>query len=539
MARRKLPKIVVGHEELVPRLDVIRTELSIPVEFSSAALAEAEKVAAEWKQIARSLPRGEDTWEDDLTRVANPVNAVHERPLHFEWPAVDHLHEAALPEYDATNIPFVTIDPAESRDLDQAIAIADCGKESRHGRYLLNYAIASVPTFVSPGGALDRETWERGTTVYLPDEPTPLHPLTLSHGVASLLPDCVTPACVWSIMLDAAGHVIHSRVDRAVIRSRAKLSYALVDAVWRGQTKLPQGVPANLVSLLERLGNLRLAREAARGGVSARIPEQEIQSDNGTYTLDYRSNRPVEEWNAQMSLLTGIQAARHMRAANIGIMRTLKPATEADLARLHRVAQALGIEWPAGEPYPDIVRELDPAVPPHAAFLLEATTLFRGSGYRSFGVKDTRPLPASASDGIIHGAIAAEYAHVTAPLRRLVDRYGEEICIAHSAHRDVPEWVREALDELPSTMARTSQRASQASRRALAVIQALMMNGHEGSKYGGVVVEANDTQSTVMLSDPAVMGTVNESLTAGTAGTFTLVNVDVDTGSITLAPATS
>lgn len=536
MARRTLPRIAVGHEQLVPRLDAIRAELSIPVEFSPEAQAEAENAAAEWKQIARSLPRGEDTWEDDLARVANPVNAVRERPLRMGWPPVTHLHGAALPEYDATAIPLVTIDPAESRDLDQAIYLADLGENAPHGRYLLNYAIASVPTFVTPGSVLDRETWERGTTVYLPDEPTLLHPAVLSHGAASLLPDCVAPACVWSIMLDAEGHVIHSRVDRAIVRSRAKLSYALVDAVWRGKADLPPGVPANLVDLLERIGNLRLSREAARGGVSARIPEQEIQSDDGAYTLAYRSNLPVEEWNAQMSLLTGIQAARHMRAANVGIMRTLQPAADADLARLHRIARALGVDWPADEPYPDVVRELDPAIPAHAAFLLEATTLFRGSGYRSFGVKDTRPLPASASDGIIHGAIAAEYAHVTAPLRRLVDRYGEEVCIAHSAHRDVPEWVRNALDELPSTMARTSQRASQASRRALGVIQALMMNGREGSTYEGVIVEANDARSTVMLSDPAVTGTVNESLTAGTAGTFTLVSVDVDTGSITLAP---
>ncbi|MDO5049966.1 MAG: RNB domain-containing ribonuclease [Actinomycetaceae bacterium] len=532
--QRKIPKLGVGADELIPLLDQVRAETDIPTRFSKLALQQAQNAADEWNSIAELLTHKPIDWAAHLADVKRPVEAVRQLPT-LQLPDVQYLHRDALPVLDATALPFVTIDPEESRDLDQALLLTDVGGGSR-GKYLVNYAIASVSTFVHPGSQLDTETWERGTTIYLPDKNTPLHPPELSHGAASLLPNQVRPACVWSILLDEDGHAISSRVDRAIVRSREKLSYEQVDAAWRGQGTLPATVPTDMVDLLEQIGKLRLAREVARGGVSARIPEQIFESDDDWYTVQYRSNRPIEEWNAQLSLLTGIRAAHHMRAMNTGIMRTLPPARSEDISRLRRVAQALGVDWPLKESYPDLVRKLDPADPAHAAFLLEATTLFRGAGYRSFGVKDTRPLPRSAADGIIHAAIAAEYAHVTAPLRRLVDRYGEEICIAHSAHRETPQWVRDALDDLPVAMARTTGRASQVAKRALTLLEALMMRGHENREYTGVVVDVNTKKSKVMLRSPAVTGVVYRRLKPGYEGSFRVESVDLKAREILLEP---
>ncbi len=534
MIRRQLPKLGVGADELIPLLDRIRSESDIPAEFPSHVLQEAKNAAAEWQSIAELFTHKMIEWDDHLAGVKDPVQAVRLLPT-LQLPDVQYLHRDALPVLDATSIPFVTIDPEESRDLDQALYLTELG-EGQRGKYLVNYAIASVATFVIPRSELDQETWERGTTIYLPDKNTPLHPPKLSHGAASLLPNQVTPACVWSIVLDEDGHAISSRVDRCIVRSRAKLSYEQVDEAWRGGEALPASVPDDMVRLLETIGTLRLSREAARGGVSARIPEQIFESEDDWYTVEYRSNHPVEEWNAQLSLLTGIRAAHHMRAMNTGIMRTLPPAREEDVSRLRRVARALGVEWKSYVSYPDLVRELDPADPAHAAFLLEATTLFRGAGYRSFGVKDTRPLPRSAADGIIHAAIAAEYAHVTAPLRRLVDRYGEEICIAHSANRETPQWVRDSLDNLPLAMARANGRASQVAKRALNLLEVLTMRGHEGMEYTGVVVEVNDKKSKVMLRDPAVTGVVYRRLKAGYESDFRVESVDVESCDILLEP---
>lgn len=582
MTQRIISSSAVAGEKLRPLLDEIRAE-NIEVDFSDEVVAQADNAAREWEDLAGSLTLREADWDQHLASylaggekpasdaatggpaaadrggAANGANTggpaaadrggtangatalvdvtkvvAHLPQLTYPaGPAPTHLFAPALPTTDATSIPLITIDPPESTDLDQAVAIFPL----HHGRarYLVVYAIASVATFVPPGSALDETAWARGTTMYLPDEATPLYPRTLSSGAGSLLPGQLRPACVWTIALGEDGERLGAHVHRAVVRSRGKFSYADIDAAVAGQDFAgSEKMPAQLPQLLREVGQLRQQREAARGGVSARIPEQEVISEGDTFRLEYRSNTPAEEWNAQISLLTGISAAAIMRQANVGIVRTLPPAQERDLRRLRRVAKVLGVRWDEDVTYPQMVRTLDPKNPAHAAFLLEATGLFRGAGYRAFGVRNTQPLPRSRDDGIIHAAIGAEYAHVTAPLRRLVDRYGEEVCLAHCAGKAVPEWVREALDDLPSAMGAAGERSGRVSREAVRIMQALVMEGRVGQRLRGAAVDERGDHALVMLEDPAVMATGSGEL--GVAQTFEVVEVDVPKRRVRVRP---
>ena len=207
------------------------------------------------------------------------------------------------------------------------------------------------------------------------------------------------------------------------------------------QRAIDDGSAGETLRLLAEVGPLRLQREAARGGVSLPLPEQEVDVAGDHWTLAFRSLLPVEEWNAQISLLTGFAAASLMVYARVGLLRTLPPPDPRDVQRLHRTARALGIEWPAEQLYPDFIRSLDPAQPNHAAMVVACTRLLRGSGYVGFdGEVPEQPQ---------HAALASEYAHVTAPLRRLGDRYAGEICVALCAGTEVPDWVLARLGELP------------------------------------------------------------------------------------------
>ena len=98
----------------------------------------------------------------------------------------------------------------------------------------------------------------------------------------------------------------------------------------------------------------------------------------------HRSALPVEGWNAQISLLTGIAAARLMLDAGVGLLRVLPPATDSAIRRLRAVASALQIPWPQETSYPEFVRGLDPERGTHAAMLHACTLLFRGAGYEAF-----------------------------------------------------------------------------------------------------------------------------------------------------------
>src|SRR6478735_6192482 len=96
---------------------------------------------------------------------------------------------------DLRDVPFLTIDPPGSMDLDQALCLERASADDGEGAaFVVHYAIADVGAFVVPGGALDAEVHERGTTLYAPDGRTPLHPAVLSEGAASLLPGEERPA---------------------------------------------------------------------------------------------------------------------------------------------------------------------------------------------------------------------------------------------------------------------------------------------------------------------------------------------------------
>ena len=514
MSRTRLSTYTAPPAEVAQTLDALRAHYEVPTAFPPEALAEAEAAAGAWAQ-------------DGPARL---------------------LADGAR---DARGLELVTIDPPGSMDLDQAVLLerlpaqadhADqAGTAAREARdapepaatYRVHYAIASLATFVTPGGALDAELRRRGETIYAPDAATPLHPEVLSHGAASLLQDAERPACLWTIDLDERAEVVSARVERALVRSRARLSYAQVQAAIDGQGALPQEVPADLPELLAEIGRLRLEREAARGGISMTTPEQVVEVTEAAeatevageaapsgdsepaksagpagYRLAYRVPVPAEQYNAQISLLTGMCAARIMVECGVGILRTLPPARPEDYARLRRVAAALGIDWPAAQPYPELVRGLDHAIPAHAAFMEQAMSLFRGSGYLAFGVGGVGvPADDEAADSeeAVHSAIAARYAHVTAPLRRLVDRYGEEVCIAACAQAPVPEWVLQALPDLPGVMEQTGKRARAIGRGALTALEALVLRGHEGEVFDGVITSERDGRGELVLAEPAVV----------------------------------
>ncbi|WP_345035844.1 RNB domain-containing ribonuclease [Streptomyces sannanensis] len=400
----------------------------------------------------------------------------------------------ALPSYDATDVPFFTVDPPGSVDLDQAMHLS-----LRNGAgYRVQYAIADVAAFVAPGGALDAEAHRRVTTLYFPDGKIPLHPPALSEGAASLLPGQSCPALLWRIDLDTDGAAVAVDVRRALIRSRARLDYAGV------QRQIDDGTAEASVALLRDIGLLREKQELARGGISLSVPEQEIVEHDHAYDLEYRAPLPAEAWNAQISLLTGMSAARLMTTAGTGILRTLPSAPDGAVARLRHCATALRIDWPHHVSYADLVRSLDPHKPAHAAFLQECTTLLRGAGYTVF---ENGVLPTPS----VHAAVADVYTHCTAPLRRLVDRYAGELCVAASAGVDPPEWVRSAFATLPDEMTRGARLAGTVERECLDIVEAALLKDHIGEVFDACVVDVHEHDATigkVHLEDPAVIARI-------------------------------
>jgi exoribonuclease R len=418
-----------------------------------------------------------------------------------------------LPQLDRTDIALVTIDPIGSMDLDQALCVERQGTGFR-----LYYAIADVAAFVTAGDAIDLEAHRRGETLYGADARIPLHPKALSEGAASLLPGELRPALLWTIDVNGSGEGTAVDVRRARVRSRARLDY---DGV---QADIDAGRADPMWALVRALGELRKQRERARGGISLPLPEQEIHiGDDGRWTLDFRARHPVEDWNEQLSLLTGMAAAHLMVEAKVGVLRTLPKPEPWAIDRLRRTAKALGIAWPEAQSYPDFIDALDPTQPRHVAMMVASTSVLRGAAYVAFnGALPAQPM---------HWALAAEYAHATAPLRRLVDRYTGETCVALCAGQPVPAWVLSALPTLPATMQAADQRASRFERAVLDLVEAATLAPRVGDTFDGTIVElqrGDPRQGVVTLRDPAIEAPVSGAapLPLGDAVRVRLVEAD-------------
>lgn len=409
---------------------------------------------------------------------------------------------------DATDLPFVTIDPAEAMDLDQAVYVQRVGPGFR-----VHYAIADVPGFLGPGSALDAEVRERVMTLYSPDRKVPLHPTILSEGAASLLPDELRPALVWLMDLDSDGALRQAGLRRAQVRSRAKLSYEEVQEQFDG------AVADESLQLLREVGLLLQEQERARGGVSLPGAEQEVHFDGESYELVMRDPLPVEGWNAQVSLLTGRAAAQMMLEAGIGILRTMPEPSPADIGRVRAVARSLGIDWPKDLGYAELISRMDPSVPAEAALLNAAPVLLRGAGYVAFD--------GSLPDLTTHSAVAAPYAHVTAPLRRLVDRWGLQICLSVCEDVPPPEWVTAGLASLPDLMGEGGRRARALDRANVDLVEAFVLQDRVGEQFEAVVLD-NRKDSLIQLQDPAVIARCEGQLPLGTRVVVRLNSVDVD-----------
>jgi exoribonuclease R len=383
--------------------------------------------------------------------------------------------------------------------------------------YRVHYAIADLAAFVTPGDAVDLAAHRRGETLYGADSKVPLHPKSISEGAGSLLPDQVRPALLWSIDLDLSGEPTSARVERALVRSRAKMNYA------GAQADIEAGGSSETLRLLRVVGQLRETKERERGGVSLPLPDQEILIEGDEVALAYRSPLPVEGWNAQISLLTGLSAATLMLAAKVGLLRTLPKPAEQDVARLRRTAQALGISWPTAQGYAEFVRGLDSGEPDEAAMITSCTRLLRGSGYVGFSGE----LPSET----LHSAVAAPYAHVTAPLRRLIDRYTGEICLAICANQPVPEWVLSRLGELPETMRESGRRANRYERAVVDLVEAGLLQHRVGEKFPAVVVsvdERDQHRGVVMIQSPAIESVVTSTSKLGLGDEVTVRLSQVD-----------
>lgn len=401
---------------------------------------------------------------------------------------------------DRTDRPFITLDPATSTDLDQAFAIERSGTD-----LLLHYAIADVGWFVSDGDAIDEEAWKRGTSQYLPDGKVALYPPIISEAAASLLPDGPRPAVIFTVRINPEGQAKLDGAERAIIHSRAKLAYDSVQ---------PSQLPPDFGDLAERIRRA----EDRRGASRVDPPEQEVVAlSGGGYALTFRPRLRSEEDNAALSLATNLAIADALLAHHCGLFRVMPSPDEKAVARLRQTARAFRLKWPAMETLDQFQRGLHASDPKEAAFMLA----IRRAGDRASYV------PYREGEVPWHSAMAATYAHATAPLRRLADRYVVNATFAIANGRPVPDKVVQAFEAVPKVMATASALGGQIERAAIDLAEAVMLQGREGEMFPAIITDVDERGARIQLRDLPVVARVDtDGLAPGDALSVRLTAAD-------------
>lgn len=402
-------------------------------------------------------------------------------PAAVEAAAVAAARRSAAPgpdRRDARDLPMVTLDPAGATDLDQAFALSTDGDA-----IVLHYAIADVGFFVDRGGVIETEAWRRGSTIYLPTSKVPQYPTVLSQGAASLLPDQDRPAVLLTVAVAPDGTVTLRSAERSIVRSRAQLAY---------ETAAGDQLPTLLAELARRV----TAAEDARGASRVEFPDQEVVVDPaapGGLTLHLRPRVASEDQNADLSLAANLAVAGRMLAARTGLFRVMAEPDERAVSMLRHTADALGVVWPAGANLRQL--HLDADDPRHAAFLMAARRAGGGASYAPF------------AEGSVpwHSAIAATYAHATAPLRRLADRYVLDlVCALHAGRTPSGDEVG-TLAALPPIMERAGALQARVDRSAVDLVEAVTLQGRIGEVFAATVTDVDhDGVARIQLNAPAV-----------------------------------
>ncbi len=448
---------------------------------------------------------------------------------------------------DMTGLPFVTIDNEDSKDLDQALLIQR--GEGGNG-YIVRDALADASHFVKPGMALFDEALRRGVSCYLPGFVVPMLPPQLSEGIVSLNPRVDRRALVFAMSLDEHGECRSTTIERARIRSRAKLSYNGVQRFHDDPTgsSLDGRDFTESLQLLKEVGNIRLTQASERNMVQFRRREAVVvrSADSGwTFEITEDVRNDVSLWNEQISLLCNIEGGRFLsedpQPHVQPIYRIHDKPTPESLDHLVRVIEQLAdIHDLSDEPWK--WQRHGPSACSLAAYLDglpqgETTDRIRQAIERQILVMNQRSRYSDEPGR--HFALGVQpYTRFSAPMREIVGIFThkealEKLGVVQAASSpDQDEELRERVIESANAAKVQQDQITKAVTR-LAVDEILrhdlMLPLSERPRYSGTIVGVRPTRIYVQLDEPIVSLKVYVAhLEAKHGARFACVNDDLE-----------
>jgi len=430
------------------------------------------------------------------------------------------------PRLDLRGLPFVTIDGEDAKDFDDAVF----ARRENSGDWRLFVAIADVSHYVAPGGALDAEARERGTSVYFPDFVIPMLPEELSNELCSLKPQVDRLALACEMRIAADGELLDSSFHEAVIHSRARLTYEQAAAMTataggeaEGRISKRHGKLQKHLENLHELFKVLQKRRRDCASIEFETVETRLVLDA---SRTVREIVPVERNDAhrlieECMLCANVAAARLLRKAGLPVLyRVHKGPDEEKLADLRECLRSRGLTLKGGaSPHPSDYQRLLGQLAGRPDRELLQTLLIRSLSQAVYQPENFGHF----------GLNFAEYAHFTSPIRRYPDLL---------VHRAIRHLIRvrsqpsaraggkargksrnasypyslAAMDELGELCSSAERRADAAGYQATNWLKCEYMRAHVGDEFPGIVSAVTSFGLFVQLCDVHVDGLVHISM---------------------------
>lgn len=427
-------------------------------------------------EVAKILVREQidEKHPDEAVREAEAMAAKLARP------SPDHRK-------DLRDVPFLTIDPADARDHDDAVYA-----ERRGDGYRVWVAIADVSEYVQPGSALDQEAKARGVTIYLPDRAVPMLPTALAADLCSLLPD-VERLCMCAIIdLDKKGAPRRTQLVEGVMRGAAMITYQGVASSLGFSSKTPKSPQAEAfkreLKVLDEVGRKLRRRRMRRGSLDFDLPEAYIELDEETgVPADVRRRaedpgvKRAYQLVEELMILANEAVAKWLGKRRCPtIYRVHGKPDEEKIERLGRICEVLGAPF-------DLDEMLEP--------LGVSKWLSRIEEHQRRSVLEMmllRSMKQAVYDivNIGHFGLASEaYLHFTSPIRRYPDVQVHR-GVKHLLRGGEPDLSESAIESLRSSATEASAReraAMEVEREVSDLYRALYMREHIGDVLEGTV----------------------------------------------------
>ncbi|MDE0522261.1 MAG: ribonuclease R [Boseongicola sp.] len=437
--------------------------------------------------------------------------AIHQHGLRDDFPdEVIAEAQAARPagsgmRADLTSLPFVTIDPADARDHDDAVWAEPDQAPDNEGGHVLWVAIADVAHYVRPGSAVDLEARERGNSTYFPDRVVPMLPDRLSGDLCSLHEGVPRPCIAVRLVIDASGELIAHEFQRARMRSVASLSYEEAQAALDGRPN-DRAEPLRetvLKPLRAAHAALRRARDR-RQPLDLDLPEREIVLDeDGTVrSVAFKERLDMHRLIEEFMVLANVAAARTLISDRTPLLfRVHEEPSREKIRALHEIAKAAGLPFSAGTVLSN--RHLNRLLA--AAAGTDDGALMNLSVLRSM----TQAYYSSRNFGHFGLALKA-YAHFTSPIRRYADLVVHRALIrAHGWGDDgLTDAEVERLDATAERISNTERRSMQAERDTNDRYLAAYMADRVGTELSGRVSGVQRFGAFVELDETGADGLI-------------------------------